>query len=87
MGLKAHTQSEKYAKITKKKKNTPADTLYRGCPAEFTMYMNYCLSLGFDEKPDYPFLKGLFTSLFRSLGYRWDDVYDWTLSSTQRKRG
>ena len=87
MGLKAHTQSEKYAKITKKKKNTPADILYRGCPAEFTMYMNYCLSLGFDEKPDYPFLKGLFTSLFRSLGYLWDDVYDWTVSSTQRKSG
>ena len=45
---------------------------------EFTIYMKYVKSLRFDERPDYDFLKGLFTELLSSL-YSEKFYYDWTL--------
>ncbi|KAL8238623.1 hypothetical protein R6Q59_015190 [Mikania micrantha] len=33
-------------------------------PTEFTLYLHYCQSLRFDDKPDYSYLKRLFRDLF-----------------------
>ena len=46
---------------------------------EFSIYMNYVRKLGFEETPDYDFLRELFTKVLRTLGEQDDGVYDWML--------
>merc|ERR1712193_351580 len=38
-GLKAATKRQKYERISEKKMSTPVDTLCKGFPAEFSMYL------------------------------------------------
>ena len=46
---------------------------------EFTIYMNYVRKLGFEETPDYDFLRELFTKVLKTLGEPEDGVFDWML--------
>ena len=41
--------------------------------------MNYCRRLGFEENPDYAYLKSLFEGLMKDMNYEVDGVYEWTL--------
>jgi casein kinase 1 alpha len=77
--LKAATKKQKYEKISEKKMSTPIEALCKGFPAEFSMYLNYCRGLRFDEAPDYMYLRQLFRILFRTLNYNYDYVFDWTM--------
>jgi casein kinase 1 alpha len=78
-GLKAATKRQKYERISEKKMSTPVDTLCKGFPAEFSMYLNYCRGLRFEEAPDYMYLRQLFRILFRTLNHIYDYVFDWTM--------
>ena len=60
------------------KVDTPVDVLCQGHPIEFSMYINYCRSLRFDENPDYAFLRRLFKELFDNQGFKRNFIYDWT---------
>ena len=44
---------------------------------EFAKYMTYVKKLGFDEKPDYKYLKRLFKDLFFNKFDDWDFMFDW----------
>jgi len=44
---------------------TPS-TLCKGLPAEFEVFLNYARSLEFKQKPDYQYLRGLFSCLRES---------------------
>lgn len=46
---------------------------------EFAIYMNYVRKLGFEETPDYDFLRELFTKVLKTLDEPDDGVYDWML--------
>lgn len=46
---------------------------------EFGIYLNYVRKLGFEETPDYDFLRELFTKVLKTLGEAEDGVYDWNL--------
>lgn len=46
---------------------------------EFGIYLNYVRKLGFEETPDYDFLRELFTKVIKSMGEVEDGVYDWNL--------
>jgi len=46
---------------------------------EFAIYLNYVRKLGFEETPDYDFLRELFTKALKSTGEVEDGVYDWML--------
>lgn len=78
-GLKAATKRQKYERICEKKMSSPVDILCKGFPAEFSMYLNYCRGLRFDEAPDYMYLRQLFRILFRTLNHQMDYVFDWTI--------
>ena len=41
--------------------------------------MNYVRKLGFEENPDYDFLRELFTKALKAAGEDEDGVYDWML--------
>lgn len=53
--------------------------LCKGFPAEFSMYLNYCRGLRFEEAPDYMYLRQLFRILFRTLNHQYDYTFDWTM--------
>ncbi|XP_032222109.1 casein kinase I isoform X3 [Nematostella vectensis] len=75
---KAATKKQKYEKISEKKMSTPVEVLCKGFPAEFSMYLNYCKGLRFEEAPDYMYLRQLFRILFRTLNHQYDYIFDWT---------
>lgn len=76
-GLPARTKKEKYEKIRDKKLSTSIETLTKGYPEEFAIYLNYCRSLKFEEKPDIGYVRKLFKDLFYRMGYEYDFVFDW----------
>ena len=78
-GLKAATNKQKYEKIGEKKQSTPIKELCEGYPEEFGIYLNYVRKLGFEETPDYDFLRELFTKVLKNRGEVEDGVYDWML--------
>ncbi len=80
-GIKAANKKQKYDKISEKKLATPIETLCKGLPQEFGVYLNYCRGLRFDELPDYSYLrKELFRRLFLNrLNYQYDFRFDWNL--------
>lgn len=41
--------------------------------------MNYVRKLGFEENPDYDFLRDLFSKVLKTTGDQDDGVYDWML--------
>lgn len=46
---------------------------------EFGIYLNYVRKLGFEENPDYDFLRDLFTKVLKNAGEVEDGVFDWML--------
>ncbi|EED11629.1 serine/threonine-protein kinase vrk, putative [Talaromyces stipitatus ATCC 10500] len=83
-GLKATTKKQKYKKIMEKKKTTPIEVLCRGFPNEFVIYLYYARSLGFDDKPDYSYLRKIFRDLFVRESFQDDYVFDWTVYKYQK---
>jgi casein kinase 1 len=46
---------------------------------EFGIYLQYVRKLGFEETPDYDFLRALFTKAIERVGETDDNIYDWML--------
>ncbi|KAI9308259.1 kinase-like domain-containing protein [Cunninghamella echinulata] len=78
-GLKAATNKQKYERIGEKKQTTVVKDLCEHYPEEFSTYLQYVRRLGFEETPDYEFLRGLFTKVLNDLGEIDDGIYDWNL--------
>ncbi|KAF7729531.1 casein kinase I [Apophysomyces ossiformis] len=78
-GLKAATNKQKYEKIGEKKQSTAVKDLCDGYHEEFGIYLQYVRKLGFEESPDYAFLRELFNKVLKRLGETDDGVYDWML--------
>lgn len=77
-GLHATDKKHKYDLISEKKMSTAVEVLCQSFPQEFVLYLNYARSLRFDDKPDYAYLRKLFSELFVRKGYTFDLIYDWT---------
>jgi casein kinase 1 len=76
-GIPARTKKEKYEKIRDKKLSTQIEQLCKNLPEEIGLYLGYCRSLKFEEKPDIGYLRKLFKDLFYRSGYEYDYVFDW----------
>ncbi|KAG5744472.1 hypothetical protein H9Q72_014048 [Fusarium xylarioides] len=77
-GLRAATEDEKDDLVKEKKTNMPVESICEGLPEEFVAYIKYTRSLAFHDKPDYAHLRHCFRRLFKSRGFIYDNVYDWT---------
>ncbi len=63
----------------------PVEIQCRGLPIEFSMYLNYCRSLKFEDKPDYAFLRRLFKDLMERENLKVDFDYDWCSLDEERE--
>jgi casein kinase 1 len=77
-GIKGGSKQDKFDKIRDMKHRTPAEELCRGFPREFVTYLNYCRSLGFEDRPDYDYLRRIIKGIMTREGYTSDNVYDWS---------
>ena len=82
-GIEAKTKKEKYRAILEKKQSTRVEDLCKDMPGEFATYLTYCRSLGFEDRPDYAYLRQLFRELFFREGFNQDGImkrlrFDWT---------
>ena len=72
----------KYKKIMEKKLQIPTEILCFGLPEEITIYLNYCKTLKFEDRPNYDYLRGLFLHLLSNsaniYGLNKDNLkFDW----------
>ena len=84
--LKANNKKLKYDRIRDKKLSTTLEQLCKGYPQEFKSYLEYCRSLSFTECPNYAYLKGIFSELFRVSKFQYDNNFDWTILHSQASR-
>jgi len=66
--LAARTVNEKYRKIHEKKASTAIDDLCEGLPGNFALYLAACRELKFAERPNYRYLRELFTEVRLEVG-------------------
>ncbi|KAI0017667.1 casein kinase I [Xylariomycetidae sp. FL0641] len=86
-GLKAATNKQKYEKIGEKKQTTAIKDLCEGFPDEFNKYLTYVRNLGFEDTPDYDYLRELFTQALKNTGEVEDGEYDWMKISKESSKG
>ncbi|KAI1371999.1 casein kinase I [Hypoxylon crocopeplum] len=86
-GLKAATNKQKYEKIGEKKQTTPIKDLCEGFPEEFNKYLTYVRNLGFEDTPDYDYLRELFTQALKNTGEVEDGEYDWMKITKESTKG
>ena len=85
-GLKANTKKQKYQRILERKQSTHPEVLCKSYPNEFREYFAHCSSLGFEDRPDYRYLKRLFKDLFERNAFEDNCVYDWDLLRRQEEQ-
>lgn len=78
LGSRGQSKEEKYNLIYECKRKTTLEQLCQGLPKEFKLYMEHVKSLEFAEKPNYNYLYGLFTQLFKKNNFEYDNKFDWT---------
>ncbi|KAI1120365.1 casein kinase I isoform delta [Nemania abortiva] len=87
-GLNAETVYHERELVKQKKMSLSGEELCRGSlPPEFAKYINYTRSLGFRQKPNYEYLRGLFRARFRSEGFKYDNIFDWTIKRFNEVHG
>ncbi|KAI1292211.1 Casein kinase I isoform gamma-3 [Halotydeus destructor] len=61
--------------IGERKRSTPIEVLCNECPEEFASYLRYVRNMGFEDTPDYEYIRGLLTEMYdRAMC---DNEYDW----------
>lgn len=86
-GLKAATNKQKYEKIGEKKQTTAIKELCEGFPDQLVQYLTYVRNLGFEDTPDYDYLRELFTQALKEAGGVEDGDYDWMKAGKPDKKG
>lgn len=69
---------EKYSLILEQKKAISIDELCTDLPQEFATCLKYLREMSDPDRPDYKYICNLFDGLYRRLGFKYDQVFDWT---------
>ncbi|OAV96306.1 hypothetical protein PTTG_06306 [Puccinia triticina 1-1 BBBD Race 1] len=80
-GISAAAKNQMHVQIMESKMTTPTKSLCQGHPKEFAIYLNYTRLLGFNDKPDYPYLRRLFRNLCVCEGFTHNYVFDWFIKA------
>ena len=83
-GLNIDKREDRYKKICEKKMNTSSEVLCQGFPSikfiileEFEEYIKYTRGLGFEQDPDYNYLRNLFKSVMNKFNYINELEFEW----------
>lgn len=63
----------------------PVQIQCRHLPIEFSIYLNYCRALKFEDKPNYAYLRNLFLDLMERQNIKYDYNYDWCSLNEERE--
>lgn len=80
-GLKGATKKETMVKMTEKKRSTAIETLCKDAPREFVTFFNYTRSLGFEDAPQYGYLRRILKECLIREGFQNDSIYDWVVAN------
>ena len=77
--IESKDEINKYCKIYLMKKNITEKKLCEGLPEEIYYLLKYIKNLGFEEKPDYDYLRNLFKKLLHKNKYIYNDklAFSW----------
>lgn len=75
--LDVKDKEEKHGAILEMKLKISPEELCKGLAEEFSLFLKYSRNLGFDEAPDYNYLRGLLCQLFKRNHCLYDAPYDW----------
>ena len=67
-------------KILDMKKNINITKLCKGLPIEIVQYIKYVRKLRFEEKPNYSYLKSLFSEILFKINQNWDYNFSWNIN-------
>lgn len=79
-GLLVKGRENKYEKILNKKKDTDSMELCQGFPKQYENYLDYCKNLGYEQEPDYAYLKSLFEEILKDEEMTLDYCFDWIVN-------
>lgn len=65
------------SKSLQRKRQIPIDKLCIGLPSAFESYLRYLRDLGFNEEPDYDYLRNTFLDISEKSGYCANPTFDW----------
>ena len=74
----------KCQKICSLKNEISVENLCKGLPEEFANYINYTRNLGFEEDPDYQYLRGLFMSILAKYQEANDLHFFWIINRKKK---
>lgn len=77
--IKEEDGGDKYKKLSESKFTLTPEKICEGLPSEFALFLNYCRSLNFEDKPDYLYLRKLLRSMFIKEKCTLDGIFDWNL--------
>ena len=79
-GYIANNKEDKYAKIKEIKQKTTSEELCKDLPPQLEEYIKYTRNLGYEQDPDYEYLKNLFLNLLKNYNWEFNYYYDWDQS-------
>jgi hypothetical protein len=77
--MQGKNKNDKYDRIKDKKVQTTIESLTRGLPEEFSIFLNYCRNLKFEERPDYNYMRKILKDLMYKKGHDYDYQFDWVI--------
>lgn len=77
--VRSDSKEERNLQIGAMKSQESVYTMFPDAPGEMGVWIEYCRSLEFDEDPDYKYLRGLLSNLFKHHGFEMDGLYDWNV--------
>ena len=77
--VRSDSKEERNLQIGAIKSQESVYTMFPDVPGEMGVWIEYFRSLEFDEDPDYKYLRGLLSNLFKHHGFEVDGLYDWNV--------
>ena len=71
--------------IYKMKQYMPADVMFKELPSQMSDFYKYCKNLGFEQKPNYKYLRKLLLSILEYIGEKNDLYFSWIIQNSFKK--
>jgi hypothetical protein len=84
-GLQATAKKAKFERIAEMKMKTTPEQICKNYPNECVLFLKYCRTLAYDNRPDYDYIRYLFRYLLYQKGEHYDYEYDWIISHRNKQ--